>query len=60
MNFQAVKAIYTFEMARARRTLWQSLVAPVITRNTTVPSRQTQVFTTAAPASPAAPATKAQ
>jgi ABC-2 type transport system permease protein len=26
-----VKSIYKFEMARAQRTLWQSLVAPVIT-----------------------------
>ena len=31
MNLAGVKAIYVFEMARARRTLWQSLVAPVIT-----------------------------
>jgi ABC-2 type transport system permease protein len=31
MNWHGVTAIYTFEMARARRTLWQSLVAPVIT-----------------------------
>jgi len=30
MNFQAVKAIYLFEMARTRRTLFQSIVAPVI------------------------------
>ncbi len=30
MNFEAVKAIYIFEMARARRTLFQSLVSPVI------------------------------
>ncbi len=31
MNWNGIAAIYTFEMARARRTLWQSLVAPVIT-----------------------------
>ncbi len=31
MNLAGVKSIYVFEMARARRTLWQSLVAPVIT-----------------------------
>ena len=31
MNLEGVKSIYVFEMARARRTLWQSLVAPVIT-----------------------------
>ncbi len=31
MNRPGVTAIYVFEMARARRTLWQSLVAPVIT-----------------------------
>ena len=31
MNIAGVKSIYVFEMARARRTLWQSLVAPVIT-----------------------------
>ena len=30
MNFQAAKAIYTFEMARMRRTLFQSIVSPVI------------------------------
>ncbi|HET9355517.1 MAG TPA: ABC transporter permease [Sphingomicrobium sp.] len=31
MNLNGVKAIYRFEMARWGRTLWQSLVAPVIT-----------------------------
>ncbi len=31
MNVAGISAIYAFEMARARRTLWQSLVAPVIT-----------------------------
>lgn len=30
-NGHGVVAIYRFEMARARRTLWQSLVTPVIT-----------------------------
>ena len=30
MNFNAIKSIYTFEMARALRTLTQSLVSPVI------------------------------
>ena len=30
MNWHAVKAIYGFEMARARRTLMQSLLAPVL------------------------------
>jgi ABC-2 type transport system permease protein len=30
MNFRAVSAIYNFEMARARRTLMQSIVSPVI------------------------------
>ncbi|WFS02605.1 ABC transporter permease [Rhizobium tumorigenes] len=30
MNFEAVKAIYMFEMARTRRTLLQSVVSPVI------------------------------
>jgi ABC-2 type transport system permease protein len=30
-NRHAVRAIYRFEMARAARTLWQSLVTPVIT-----------------------------
>ena len=30
MNFEAVKAIYLFEMARTRRTLLQSVVSPVI------------------------------
>ena len=31
MNVHGVWAIYRFEMARAMRTLWQSLVTPVIT-----------------------------
>jgi ABC-2 type transport system permease protein len=31
MNWPAIKAIYKFEMARWRRTLWQSVVAPVVT-----------------------------
>ncbi|HET7765654.1 MAG TPA: ABC transporter permease [Burkholderiales bacterium] len=30
MNIYAIRAIYVFEMARARRTLMQSLVSPVI------------------------------
>ena len=30
MNWEAVKAIYLFEMARARRTIFQSIVSPVI------------------------------
>jgi ABC-2 type transport system permease protein len=30
MNLQAIRAIYLFEMARTRRTMWQSVVAPVI------------------------------
>ncbi|MGZ5917412.1 MAG: ABC transporter permease [Methyloceanibacter sp.] len=30
MNLPAVRAIYTFEMARARRTLMQSIVSPVV------------------------------
>src|SRR5689334_15518055 len=30
MNWRAVKAIYTFEMARTGRTIWQSVVSPVI------------------------------
>jgi ABC-2 type transport system permease protein len=31
MNHRGVLAIYRFEMARFRRTFWQSLVTPVIT-----------------------------
>jgi ABC-2 type transport system permease protein len=31
MNWYGVAAIYRFELARFRRTLWQSLAAPVIT-----------------------------
>jgi ABC-2 type transport system permease protein len=31
MNWRAIRAIYAFEMARTRRTLLQSIVAPVIT-----------------------------
>jgi ABC-2 type transport system permease protein len=30
MNLPAIKAIYKFEMARWRRTLWQSVVSPVV------------------------------
>ncbi len=30
-NYHAILAIYKFEMARFKRTLWQSLVTPVIT-----------------------------
>src|SRR5215212_5038008 len=30
MNFPAVKAIYAFEMARAWRTLMQSIISPVL------------------------------
>jgi ABC-2 type transport system permease protein len=30
MNWQAVSAIYRFEMSRTMRTLWQSIVSPVI------------------------------
>jgi ABC-2 type transport system permease protein len=30
MNLHAIKAIYLFEMARTWRTLWQSIVSPVI------------------------------
>ena len=30
MNFLAIKAIYRFEMARALRTVWQSVLSPVI------------------------------
>jgi ABC-2 type transport system permease protein len=30
MNFHAIRAIYVYEMARTRRTLLQSIVAPVI------------------------------
>ena len=31
MSRHSIRAIYGFEMARFRRTLWQSLVTPVIT-----------------------------
>ena len=30
MNFRAILAIYTFEMARARRTVGQSVISPVV------------------------------
>ncbi len=30
MNYRAIRAIYLFEMARTRRTLFQSIVSPVI------------------------------
>ncbi len=31
VNFHGISAIYRFEMARWKRTLWQSLITPVIT-----------------------------
>src|SRR3569623_1452972 len=31
MNLYAMQAIYNFEMARFKRTFWQSLVTPVLT-----------------------------
>ncbi len=31
MNGHGIAAIYRFEMARWKRTLWQSLITPVIT-----------------------------
>ena len=30
MNLRAVQAIYRFEMARTGRTIWQSIVSPVL------------------------------
>src|SRR6478735_6817518 len=30
MNLRAIRAIYVFEMARTGRTIWQSIVSPVI------------------------------
>jgi ABC-2 type transport system permease protein len=30
MNLRAVSAIYRFEMARTGRTIWQSIVSPVL------------------------------
>ena len=30
MNLRAVQAIYSFEMARTGRTIWQSIVSPVL------------------------------
>jgi ABC-2 type transport system permease protein len=30
INHRAVRAIYSFEMARTRRTVWQSIVSPVL------------------------------
>src|SRR4051812_50208940 len=30
MNVQAIQAIYSFEMARTRRTLMQSIISPVL------------------------------
>ncbi len=30
INFRAIQAIYTFEMARTGRTIWQSIVSPVL------------------------------
>src|SRR5918997_6406481 len=49
-NWHGVRAIYKFEMARALRTLWQSVVTPVITTSlyfvvfgTAIGSRMSQV-----------------
>ena len=33
MNLSAVRAIYTYEMARTGRTLMQSLVSPVLSKS---------------------------
>ncbi len=30
INFRAIQAIYRFEMARTKRTIWQSIVSPVL------------------------------
>ena len=30
MNLRAIQAIYRFEMARTGRTIWQSIVSPVL------------------------------
>ena len=30
INYRAIQAIYTFEMARTGRTIWQSIVSPVL------------------------------
>ena len=30
MNLRAAYAIYSFEMARTKRTIWQSIVSPVL------------------------------
>jgi ABC-2 type transport system permease protein len=30
MNWHAIKAIYLFEMARTWRTIWQSIISPVV------------------------------
>jgi ABC-2 type transport system permease protein len=30
MNWQAIRAIYVFEMSRTMRTIWQSIVSPVV------------------------------
>jgi ABC-2 type transport system permease protein len=30
MNWRAVVAIYSFEMARTGRTIWQSILSPVL------------------------------
>jgi ABC-2 type transport system permease protein len=50
MNFHAVRAIYGFEMARTRRTLLQSIIAPVLSTSlyfvvfgTAIGSRMTEI-----------------
>jgi ABC-2 type transport system permease protein len=30
MNWHAIRAIYLFEMARTWRTIWQSIISPVV------------------------------
>ena len=51
-NFYGVWAIYKFEMARALRTVWQSIITPVVTTSlyfvvfgTAIGSRMTEVST---------------
>ena len=42
-NHHGVWAIYRFEMARALRTLWQSIVTPVIPRSVKIASAASRI-----------------
>ena len=44
MNFNAIRAIYKYEMARTRRTIMQSVVSPVISTSRSLRAEKTHVI----------------